>query len=252
VTRSSPLRPSGLLRAQAQPPPKLVDGMVTAGSSALVGGFVQMLNEVLQVALVLVAFAVVASVYLLRKSASSTSGHTGVGLLVAVGVGGLLLGLLLSWLIFGDDGDDVPPPPTVTVNVRQPNGSVSCTNPSDDAFCQFEVTGVSTGVASSRNLRLYVFVFPVQPPGAGWYAQKASAVVRSDGQWIQGPSYVGNEESPAKRGDTLRLRAAVVQQDARYRGFRLGDLGPGEALESIEDVDGLVALSNPVDLRVSR
>ena len=77
---------------------------------------------------------------------------------------------------------------------------------------------------------------PHEPPGGGWYNQHAVATVGADGTWTQTPSYIGNLTFPAKGGDELLMRAAVVTKDAHYQGTALDDLPIGGAIPALERI----------------
>ena len=62
-----------------------------------------------------------------------------------------------------------------------------------------------------------------------------------------GPAAIG-----VASGDSLRLRAAAVRPDASYHGTRLTDFIAGDAFSSVEDIDGLIALSEPMTLTLQR
>ena len=109
-----------------------------------------------------------------------------------------------------------------------------------------------SGVTSLNDLRIYTFVFPQNPPGCGWYLQHRPAVIKAAGTWTQTPAYIGNEKYPAQTGDTLDIRAALVRSDATLEGTRLKDLPMVFCLNTVEDIEGLVALSEPVSLTVQK
>lgn len=141
-----------------------------------------------------------------------------------------------------------PMPPFV--RIIAPQDTLSCINP--EAWCQFEIRGIAGGDISFNEFRIYTFVFPVQPPGAGWYPQHPRAIVQSNGDWIQSSAYLGDAKNPVQAGHTLRIRAALVQESATFNGTELSDLQGGTALNAVEDIDGIVALSNVVFLVVHK
>jgi hypothetical protein len=149
----------------------------------------------------------------------------------------------------------LPPSPTATpippfVRIIAPQDTVSCINP--EVWCQFEIRGTAGGDISFKDLRIYTFVFPVQPPGAGWYLQKPPASIEPNRDWIQSSAYLGDGDHPVETNNTLRIRAALVQKDATFNGTKLSDLKGGTALAAVEDIDGIVVLSNVVFLVVHR
>ena len=149
------------------------------------------------------------------------------------------------------------PIPTIAITSPQNNGIVVCENDPPtppnppDPFCQFEVKGVSSAAKPLNGLRIYVFVFPKVPPGEGWYLQKQWAVVYSNNNWSQSPSYLGNVDNPAQTNHTLKVQAAVVRADASYNGTPLDNL-PSPGVVVIENIQGLIAISDPIDLTVQR
>ena len=117
------------------------------------------------------------------------------------------------------------------------------------------IEGTAGGVDGFVNKRIYVFVYPVMPPGAGWYLQKSPANIGLKGDWTQSPSYIGSDVAPAVTGNTLKIRAVLVTKDATYDGEKLDDLADSDklvVLTVIEDIEGIITLSDPVDLIVSR
>lgn len=152
---------------------------------------------------------------------------------------------------------ELAPSPTATagvpyIAVSEPQKTVNCTNPAGEAFCRFAISGTAGGVPSFSDLRVYTFVFPVEPPGEGLYLQRPSASIESDGDWLQLPAYLGTGGFPATDGDTLFVRAALVRVDATYQSTELDKLAAVTVLEAIEDIEGLIAISDMVTLTVQR
>ena len=147
------------------------------------------------------------------------------------------------------------PSPSIQITSPMDNGTMSCDNYAEEAFCLFHVHGKIGGIGSFSDYRVYVFVFPVTPPGAGWYLQKSPAAIESNGDWEQSPAYLGNVTFPAVTGNVLKLRAALVKADATFNGTTLEDLVKSSdliVLSTVEDIDGIVALSDIVDLTLDR
>lgn len=115
--------------------------------------------------------------------------------------------------------DDCP----AEVSIVSPVQTLSCSRSEDTpSVCQFSVEGTTESVVSHSqydNLRLYVLVFPEDPPGAGWYIQVQPGAIQSDGTWSQSPAYVGNAGAPAQPGDTIKIISVVVSQDAIVHGI---------------------------------
>jgi hypothetical protein len=155
---------------------------------------------------------------------------------------------------------DTPPPtdtPLPFVEVIEPadNGTMSCDNPAEEGFCLFHVRGRAGGVDSFINYRLYVFVFPSNPPGAGWYLQKLPAPIESSGDWTQPQSYLGAIGAPAEKGDEFKIRAVLVRTDATVNSRKLEDMANSKeliVLPAVEDIDGIVAISDIIDLTLNR
>lgn len=141
-------------------------------------------------------------------------------------------------------------PPLIMIT-HPPPGTVQCANPPTDPFCRFEVRGTSQ-VKPLSGLQIYVFVFPVEPPGdGGWYLQKPQANLEDEGVWQQSPTYIGSTQHPARTGDTLDIRAAIVSSGSTYDGTPLENLPPDEGIDPSKVV-GLIKLSNTVRLIVQR
>ena len=146
------------------------------------------------------------------------------------------------------------PSPTLT-ETPTPQPVVEITNPVDaidcpgTGACIFTVEGTSSNVVTNRDLRIYVFVFPVDPPGSGWYPQVSPATVNRDGTWSQTPAWLGSEQYPANSGGTLQIVTLVVHKDAEWNGTKLSDWSPGAAMPTYQDID-YVAISDVVSLWV--
>lgn len=136
----------------------------------------------------------------------------------------------------------------IAVSITAPVGDIGCLGA---AACLFTVQGESSGVASNSDLRIYVFVFPFNPPGGGWYPQVSPAAVSSDGTWVQTPAWIGNVQVPAQRGDTLRIVAVVQHKQATWNGTLPSQWQGSSWLNSCLDVvPAPLAVSNIVTLRV--
>lgn len=147
------------------------------------------------------------------------------------------------------------PTPTSSVPfiaIVAPLETVTCSNPAEDGFCIFEISGQAGGVESFSDVRIYTFVFPLNPSAEGWYLQRPPAGIDLSGDWFQSPAYLGAKSSPAETGHTLRVRAALVQADATYMGTRLDSLPDVTILLAVENIDGIIALSDQVTLTLQR
>jgi len=135
----------------------------------------------------------------------------------------------------------------IAVSITAPIGDVNCLGA---AACQFTVEGVSSGVGTNPDLRIYVFVFPFVPPGSGWYPQISPATVSLDGTWVQTPAYIGNIQAPARPGDTLRIVAVVQHKQATWNGTPPSQWQGGSLDSYLDVVPAPLAVSNIVTLRV--
>lgn len=140
--------------------------------------------------------------------------------------------------------------PTPTIAITYPKKKAICSNPPADPFCRFEIRG-SSGLNPLGKLRVYAFIYPLEPAGGGWYIQFPRAEIEANGDWLQAPAYLGNDGNPAETGDRVRIRAAVVTEDATYHGIPLDDLPPGTFMV-ITDIKRLVAISNTTEPTVQR
>jgi hypothetical protein len=143
----------------------------------------------------------------------------------------------------------IPAAPFVRITNPMDKGTVSCDNQPPTTFCLFHVEGKITGLSSFSGYSLYVFVFPLIPQGAGWYLQKSPAAINSNGGWEQSPAYLGNTTVHAQKGDTFRIRAALMESSATIQGRRLNELAnvQGEIIlsdVSSAEIDGIVAISD--------
>ncbi len=115
--------------------------------------------------------------------------------------------------------DDCP----AEVKIVSPDQTLSCSRPEDNQdICQFRVEGTTDSVVSHSqygNLRLYVLVFPEEPPGTGFYIQVQPGSIQSDGTWSQSPAWLGSRGEPAQPGHMLKMVAIVVSQDAIIHGI---------------------------------
>jgi hypothetical protein len=144
---------------------------------------------------------------------------------------------------------ETPLPPGPSVAITQPEITVTCENPASEDNCRFAVAGSGYSGEITEVLRIYTFVFPVEPPGSGWYRQLPPTSIGSNGSWLQPTNYLGAEGMPALEGHTLRVRAALVKPGATYQGKPLDQDGV-LIVALIEDIDGLVAVSDEVFLTV--
>jgi hypothetical protein len=152
-------------------------------------------------------------------------------------------------------GDCVP-----LVRITSPKDIITC---SEDA-CQFRLEGSTSSVVSRsdfNDLRLYVLLFPIDPPGAGWYIQlQPGGIQASDGLWSQSPSWLGSTASPAKAGDTLKIVAVIVSTDAiakTIKGTRTIDQMTGKNDDNVvkdpRDISATVfVVSDVVNLTIQK
>ena len=116
---------------------------------------------------------------------------------------------------------------SMNINITDPQSTISC---AAEEPCQFSVSGTSSDVAANSSLRIYVAVFPVSPPGSGWYLQDlpASFDNKEKGTWSQKNVWIGDDSSPANPGDTLNVVALVMHKDTSSPS------GPAKAYEDFE------------------
>jgi hypothetical protein len=146
------------------------------------------------------------------------------------------------------------------VRITTPRDILTC---SADT-CLFEVKGSTSSVISRSDfgdLRLYVLVFPINPPGAGWYIQlQPGSIQSSDGLWSQSPSWLGSVGAPEETGHTLKIVAVIVSTDAiakTINGTRTIDQMTGNNNDNIvRDPRAISAtflfVSNEVNLTVQK
>jgi hypothetical protein len=138
------------------------------------------------------------------------------------------------------------PPPVPTVSITAPKSTVDCR--ASGPQCRFTVAGRSAGAGS--DLQIFVLVYPVNPPGGGWYVESPPASIGGNGAWDQAPSYVGSAATPARNGDKLQIEAVVVHTGATYNGTLLSDMASGATIKDPRQINGLASQSDIVFLRV--
>jgi hypothetical protein len=102
--------------------------------------------------------------------------------------------------------------------------------------------GSSTGITSLNNIWVYAFVYPVDPGGAGWYGQDQLVEVQSNGDWVQDSAYLGDGDHPVETGHKLRIKVAVVSASSSVPSV----------VARVEDIEGIIAVSDSVSLTVIR
>jgi hypothetical protein len=138
-----------------------------------------------------------------------------------------------------------------SITISSPSYNMPCVNPAEEGYCMFEIAGTVHNLQTFDNVRVYAFVFPLEPAGAGWYLQKPPAEFGPDGSWRHFPAYLGSVDYPARSGDTVDVQAALVQADATYQGVPLDLLPPVSVFEA-KDIEGLIAVSDVVTATVRR
>lgn len=114
------------------------------------------------------------------------------------------------------------------------------------------MSGASTGVHPEDQNLIVVFVFPTDPSSGGWFAQRPPAALEQGGAWSQEPSYLGAAGFLVSTGDTVRIQAALVLPEADFNGTRLDELAAGVVIPNLQEIKGIVAFSNFVDVTVER
>ena len=187
---------------------------------------------------------------------------------------GAAVGLLVGWLAFGGGNKSAsttaqppsttaqpprttssPPTPTPTapkspaIAITSPSGQISCKSGQP---CLFDITGRAAGIepALIPDLRIYAFVKPVNPPAGGWYLQDPVGTIQQDGTWTVTPAGIGNKTSPPRIGNTLTIQVLLVKETATYQGQSLSNVNHGKPLATPLDVQGIVAYSAEVKLKV--
>jgi len=139
-------------------------------------------------------------------------------------------------------------PPSLSVAITNPTKVIDCPN---IPACNFTVEGTSSGVTTNPDLRIFILVFPLNPPGAGWYPQAYPATVEADGTWLQTPSWIGNVSAPVKTGHTLQVVAIIAHKDAAGKGIKLTQWPGDQTIASYLDVlPAPLAVSGIVRLEV--
>jgi hypothetical protein len=138
----------------------------------------------------------------------------------------------------------------LSIAITSPSGVVDCKDPAPQ--CQFQATLQVTGTLA-RSQEIVVLVYPLNPPGGGWFIQSPSPVLEASGTWLQDSADIGSSTAPAHDGDTLLVEALVIRVGATYNGTSLEDIS--KAAASIQDprqITGLVYQSTPVQMKVKR
>lgn len=146
-------------------------------------------------------------------------------------------------------------PPTATPNpfitIHSPHGTLPCQPQS--GTCTFKISGTAGGIPNFSDYRIYTFVLPVEPRGPGYYLQPKPATNSiEDESWVQYPAFYGHKTLPAKIGNQFRIQAIVVERDATFDGTKLDQLPAGFYLGAIQNIKGIIARSEPVQLTVGK
>lgn len=100
--------------------------------------------------------------------------------------------------------------PRRTVEIREPIGQTTLRMErvrTGDVTYTFPAKGRCADCTETERIQLMVF-----PPQEGvWVPQ--SAVLASKGDWVYGKVYIGDSNNPIHAGETIRLRAIVVDED---------------------------------------
>jgi hypothetical protein len=105
-----------------------------------------------------------------------------------------------------------------------------------------------SGIPENTEWEIFIFVFRIDPPGPGYFLQPQPARVVSGGNWTSQAQY-GAFNTPAGEGQTIEVLAGIVAPDASYNDTRLRALPPNFYLSNLGDIQGLIALSEPVSLQ---
>jgi hypothetical protein len=173
------------------------------------------------------------------------------GALVVVGIGIIIIPIFITDRQDRASTEAPTELPPVFITITGPTGSIGCRGAS--ITCSFEITGLGGGVAPPMDqYRIATFVFPLEPLGAGYYIQPRMGVMQEDGSWTQSLATIGDNSTPVENGHKLRIRAALLSPDASLDGTRLDQLSRDFYLGRVEDIQGIIALSEPVDLTVEK
>ena len=135
------------------------------------------------------------------------------------------------------------------VEITSPLMTVRCLSSAEEPACRFTVSGTATGLDSGDLVA--VFVFPIEPPGGGWFIQQPLASVDRDGQWLQ-DTHLGTGGFAVQGGDVLEIRVAIVTNDANVGGVLLAEEQATGVIEDLRQVTGTRALSPLVKLTVAQ
>lgn len=135
------------------------------------------------------------------------------------------------------------------IKINEPLQIPTCIDPTTPA-CTFKIIGTAGGVQSFNGCRIHTFVYPVIPKGIGWYIQQPP-VSTASGSWTQ-TAILGTEGFPAETGNILTIQAALVRSDATLKGTKLSALELSTTLLDLDDIEGIVILSEPIFLTVQR
>lgn len=175
--------------------------------------------------------------------------NLGGGVLVVIGIGMILLPAFLSdrqSRAAVVEPTEIPPP---FINITEPNDSLDCTG--TGSVCTFPVRGVGGGIAPPMDpYRVVTFVFPLEPLGSGNFIQRPFAIMEEDGSWEVDSASYGSSTLPAENGNRVRIVTALVSSNASLDGTPINQLPRDFYLGRVEDVEGIIAVSEPQDLTV--
>ena len=110
--------------------------------------------------------------------------------------------------------------------------------------------GTFGGVFPIDDYRIYTFVFPTDPRGPGYYLHELPAILSLDGKWTQARATYGDRKLPAKSGQEFIIQAVLAEKNAAYNNTLLADLPPNFYLGSLETIEGIIKISEPLLLTV--
>ena len=141
--------------------------------------------------------------------------------------------------------------PPVFLKISQPAGHIDCSG--TEVVCAFDINGQGGGVAPPMDqYRVATFIFPLEPLGAGYYIQPGFAALQEDGSWLKSRATFGSSAIPVESGGKLRVQAALISSDASINGTRLDQLPQGFYLGRLSDIEGLLVMSESVDLTIEK
>ncbi len=170
------------------------------------------------------------------------------GLIFLVGFGLMLLPGLQNMRSDRAEVDLPTPLPDPFISINAPKETLTCTV--RRGICRFEILGIAGGVFPLGDYQIYTLVYQLEPRGPGYYLQRPSTFIDMDGSWKQAHVSVGNAKLPVTAGSSVRIQAMLVDSDASFDGTPLRELPAEFYFGSTKSIEGMIAISDIVDLSV--